>query len=225
MSAFCVYWRSGAPEKQLARYNLLAHDQTPDLIEDKDSLYLPGDTRKRPMKLDHHEQRKVLWLLMLALFWSSFGGLCGTLRPASNPEYPWAAQPLQPQTKEYFCNALGLASDHTICQPNREMFAADLVPALEERFPVNQTPYSEVAEVLKGYPVQADESKLPDGTVTSKRYAYLLTEYDGFCVYFSIRDVQSDIVARISSTSIGSGPSRNTCTSSEVRAQPRPWSK
>jgi hypothetical protein len=169
------------------------------------------------------KQGRYLNLLVLILFWSSFGGLCGTLQPAANPDHPWAAQPLQPATKEYFCRQLGLANDHPICQPNRDVFAADLVPVLEERFPVNQTPFSEVAAILKGYPVQAEESKLPDGTVTSKRYAYLLTEYDGFCVYFSIRDVQSDIVARISSTSIGSGPTRDTCTSSEVRAQPRPW--
>ncbi|CAG1007439.1 hypothetical protein ANAEL_03536 [Anaerolineales bacterium] len=164
-----------------------------------------------------------LFLLALILVMSSFGGLCGTLQPAANPEHPRAAQPLQPETKEYFCRQLGLANDHPVCQPNRDAYVADLVPVLEERFPVNQTPYSEVADLLQDYPVQVEESKLPDVTVTSKRFAYLLTEYDGFCVYFSIRDVQSEIVARISSTSIGSGPTRDTCTSSEVRAQPRPW--
>jgi hypothetical protein len=150
------------------------------------------------------KQRWYLNLLVLMLFLSSFGGLCGTLRPTSNPEHPWAAQPLQPETKEYFCRKLGLANDHPICQPNRDVFAADLVPVLEERFPVNQTPYSEVAAVLKGFPAQAEESKLPDGTVTSRVYAYLLTEYDGFCVYFGIRDIQSEIVERIFSSSIGS---------------------
>jgi len=176
------------------------------------------------MKTGRHEQRKSLWLLILALFWTGFSGLCGTLRPASNPEHPWAAQPLQLRTTNYFCSRLGLTSENPVCQSNRDVFAADLVPVLEQRFPVNQTPYSEVAKVLQGYPVQSEESTLPDGTITSKRFAYLLTEYDGFCIDFYV-DVSSDMVKRIGASSIGSGPTPDTCTSSEVRAQPRPWSK
>jgi hypothetical protein len=177
------------------------------------------------MKIDHRKRHRNLMLLVFALFWSSFGGLCGTLRPTSNPEHPWAAQPLQLRTTNYFCNRLGLTSDNPVCQSNRDVFAADLVPALEQRFPVNQTPYSEVAKVLQGYPVQTEESKLPDGTITSRTYAYLLTEYDGFCVYYTMTDIQNEFVGRIGSTSIGSGPIPDACASSETRAQPRPWLK
>lgn len=177
------------------------------------------------MKEAQPKQRRNLWRLVLALFLTSFGGLCGTLRPAANPEHPWAAQPLQLRTTNYFCNRLGLTSENPVCQSNRDVFAADLVPALEQRFPVNQTPYSEVAKVLQGYPVQTEESKLPDGTITSRTYVYLLTEYDGFCVAFDMHDIQSEIVERIYSSSIGSGPTPDTCTSSEVREQPRPWLK
>jgi hypothetical protein len=175
------------------------------------------------MKTNTRRYNRSLLMFTLLLFLSSFSGLCGTLRPASNSQYPWASQPLRQETKDYFCNKLGLASDHPICQSERDVFAADLVPVLEERFPVNQTPYSEVADVLRGYPVRTEESKLPDGTVTSRGYAYLLTEYDGFCVYFSMHDIQTEIVERISSSSIGSGPTRTTCMPSEILEQPRPW--
>jgi hypothetical protein len=176
------------------------------------------------MKTDHLKQHRGLLLLLLALFWSSVALACSWLDTNPAQEHPWIAQPLQLKTTNYFCNKLGLTSDNPICQPNRDVFAADLVPALEQRFPINQTPYSEVAEVLRDYPVQAEESKLPDGTVTSKRYAYLLTEYDGFCVDFYV-DVNSNMIKRIGASSIGSGPTPDTCTSSEVRAKPRPWSK
>jgi hypothetical protein len=176
------------------------------------------------MKTNTRRYNRRLLMFTLLLFLSSFGGLCGTFRPAYNPKYPYVTQPLRQETKDYFCNKLGLTSDHPICQSNRDVFAADLVPLLEERFPVNQTPYSEVAEVLRGYPVDAQESKMPDGTVTSRTYAYLLTEYDGFCVYFGIHDVQADMVSRIYTSSVsGSGPTRTTCMPSEILEQPRPW--
>lgn len=166
-----------------------------------------------------------LFLLVLILVMSSFGGLCGTLQPTANPEHPRAAQPLQPETEEYFYRQLGLASDHPVCQPSRDVYAADLVPVLEEHFPVNQTFYSEVAEVLNGYPVEVENTKTPDGTITAKRYVYLLTEFDGFCMYFSTTDLQSERVERIYSSSLGSGPTPTTCGSLKLREQPRPWLK
>jgi hypothetical protein len=113
----------------------------------------------------------------------------------TNP--PWKTQPLSLDTKEYFCTKFAGTSTQAVCQDGKEVYAKDLVPIIEQRFPENQTPYSEVAEVLQGYPFSIDESKLPDGTVTSRTYEYLLTEFDGFCIRFSIRDLQSEIVSRV----------------------------
>jgi len=115
-------------------------------------------------------------------------------RPANRP---WATQPLRLETKEYFCTKFGLPSTHPVCQPERDVFAKDLIPIVEQRFPANTTSYAEVAETLDGYPVGVEESKLPDGTVTGRSYVYLLTEFDGFCTEFVMNDIQAEMVERI----------------------------
>jgi hypothetical protein len=103
------------------------------------------------------------------------------------------------------------------------VFARDLFEVLQERFPENKTSYSEIAEVLAGYPVGVEESTSPDGTVTSRVYVYLLTEFDGFCVYFGTTDLHSEIIERVYASSLGSGPSPTTCGSQELRMMPRPF--
>jgi len=142
--------------------------------------------------------------------------------PQTARKYPWLVQPLRAETRAYFCQKLDLQPDHRICRQGTNVLASDLVPVLQERFPPNKTFYSEVAHVLKGYPVEVEESITPDGIVTSRRYVYLLTEFDGFCVDF-YTDLQTELVKRIGSSSIGSGPTPATCGSEKLRAQPRPF--
>lgn len=173
------------------------------------------------------EHRRML-LLGIALLWSGVAASCALLGPDPEvaKEHPWVVQPIRPETKEYFCAKLGLPPTHPVCQADKDVLTKDLLPVLQQRFPTGQTLYSEVAEVLKGYPVQVEETKSPNGTVVSLRYNYLLTEFDGFCIEIEVRDPQSGIVSRIySSNPSGSGPTSDTCTSTEVREQPRPWLK
>jgi hypothetical protein len=179
------------------------------------------------MKLQTRRQRWALLLLITVLLWSSVAASCALFGP--DPEiarkHPWVVQPIRPETKEYFCTKLDLPSTNAVCQVDKEVLTKDLLPVLQEKFPINQTPYSVVAETLKGYPVEVEESTLPDGTVTSRAYAYLLTEFDGFCVDFYV-DIQTNIVKRIgSSNPSGSGPTSDVCISREVRERPRPWLK
>lgn len=149
---------------------------------------------------------------------------CSGLQP--DPEtarrYPWLVQPLRPETRAYFCEKLDLEPDHPVCNLDRDVLAVDLLYALQQRFPVNETPYAEVEAVLEGYPVEAEESITPGGTITGRTYVYLLTEFDGFCVYFDV-DLQTGIVTRLNSSSIGSGPTRTVCGSLDLRQQPRPF--
>ncbi len=159
-----------------------------------------------------------------AIFIAAIGWACAWLQvdPETAQKYPWLVQPVCPETKAYFCERLELDSDHPVCQPDRSVLAVDLLRTLQERFPVGETAYSEVEAVLSGYPVEAEESVTPDGTVTGRRYVYLLTEFDGFCVYF-YTDLQTGAVTRIGSTSIGSGPSPTVCGSLDLRSKPRPF--
>ena len=115
-------------------------------------------------------------------------------RPANRP---WEKQPISRDTKEYFCTKFSLPATHPVCNPEKEVYANDLIPIVEQRFPENQILYSEVSEVLSGYPFSIDESKPPGGPVTSRTYEYLLTEFDGVCMRFSIRDLQTGIVSRV----------------------------
>jgi hypothetical protein len=142
--------------------------------------------------------------------------------PETAQKHPWLVQPVQPETKTFFCEKLDLEADHSVCEPDKNVLASDLLRVLQQQFPEEETLYSEVEQVLEGYPVEAEESKTPDGTVTSRRYVYLLTEFDGFCVYF-YTDLQTGMVTRIGSSSVGSGPSRSVCGSSDLRAQPKPF--
>jgi hypothetical protein len=145
--------------------------------------------------------------------------------PEEARKYPWLTQPVRAETKAYFCEKLKLPADDPVCRVDHDTFAADLAHILEEKFPIGQTSYSEIAETLKGYPVEVQESKSTQGTVTSKMYVYLLTEFDGFCVFFGTTDLQREKIERIFSSSVGSGPTPTTCGSLKLREQPRPWLK
>jgi hypothetical protein len=166
------------------------------------------------MKPSQNRHRLLLVILGLVMVTLACGGY-----ESGAPAYrPWAIQPLRLETKEYFCTKFSLPSTHPVCQPERDVFAKDLIPIVEQRFPVNTTSYSEVAKTLDGYPVAVEGSKSPDGIVSSRTYVYSLTEFDGFCVYFVMNDVQSEMVERVLW-------SENTKCVPDVDGQPasRPW--
>jgi hypothetical protein len=125
-------------------------------------------------------------------------------------QFPWVGQPITAESKASLCASLALEAKHPLCQPGSAVYAPDLLPVLERKFPLYTTPYTQVAQTLAGYPANVEESKSPDGTVTSKRYVYLLTNFDDFCVYFYV-DLQSEIVDRIDATKIGSGSVPGPC--------------
>jgi len=164
------------------------------------------------------------FLAALALVGAVGMACCAWLQadPDTAGKYPWLVQPVRAETKAYFCEKLELSGEHSVCRPESDVLAADLLRALQERFRVGRTPYSEVEAALAGYPVEVSESKTPDGTVTSRRYVYLITEFDGFCVYF-YTDLQTGAVTRIGSSSVGSGPTPTVCGSLDLRSQPRPF--
>ncbi len=167
-------------------------------------------------------------MLFLAIIGVCFANLaCSLFQPSPEDaqNYPWLVQPVQAETKAYFCEKLSLPSDHSICRVDHNTLGADLARVLEEKFPVNQTFYSEVAETLKGYPVEVENTRTPDGNITSRRYVYLLTEFDGFCMYFSMTDLQSERVEKIYSSSVGYGSPPTVCGSLKLREQLRPWLK
>lgn len=176
--------------------------------------------------LNHHILKlTIATIIVLAIGLSCLSNF--TLQPDSDTaqKYPWLVEPIQRDTQIYFCEQLNLGPDNAVCSPNHSVRAIQLVQVLQARFLSKETRYSEIAKDLSGYPVEAEESTLPDGTVTSRAYVYLLTEFDGFCVYFYIRDLQTEVVDRISSSSVGSGPSPTVCGSNRLRAQPRPFLK
>jgi hypothetical protein len=178
--------------------------------------------------MSHRAKKSRRGLLLLAIMIVLLVSTsCSLFQPSSEEtqKYPWLTQPIQAKTKVYFCEKLQLSADHPVCRVDNNTFAVDLAHVLEEKFPVNQTFYSEVVEVLNGYPVEVENTKTPDGTVTARRYVYLLTEFDGFCTYFSTTDLQSERVERFYSSSVGSGPTPTVCGSAKLREQPRPWLK
>jgi hypothetical protein len=170
-----------------------------------------------------HLSRRLLAMMIVCV--ASLSCSLFQTNPEDTQRYPWLTQPVRAETKAYFCEKLKLPADDPVCRVDHDAFAADLARILEGRFPVNQTFYSEVAGALNGYPVEVENTKTPDGTITAKRYVYLLTEFDGFCMYFSTTDLQSEKVEKIYSSSVGSGPTPTTCGSLKLREQPRPWLK
>ncbi|MBM4429709.1 MAG: hypothetical protein FJ026_05075 [Chloroflexi bacterium] len=127
--------------------------------------------------------------------------------------YPWVREPVDEEHKARLCVALGLETSHPLCQTGSRVSAGDVVTAVAERFPVNKTRYKEVAQALDGFPVCVEESRLPRGEVTGRSYVYLLTQFEGFCVYFDV-DLETNIVDRIGNTKapgIFDGPIPEKC--------------
>ncbi len=110
--------------------------------------------------------------------------------------YPWTAEAIDEESKARLCAALELDPNNPFCQPGVQVATEDLMAVLRKRFPENKTSYEEVAKVLQGFPVVVEESINPEGEVTSRTYAYLLTQFEGFCVYFDV-DLVTNTTIRI----------------------------
>ena len=127
--------------------------------------------------------------------------------------YPWTVEAIDEESKARLCAALQLSTRSPFCQPEVRVTVEELMPVLLKRFPENRTAYKEVATALQGFPVAIEESKSPEGDVTGRSYAYLLTQFEGFCVYFDV-DLKTNIVTRIGNTKapgIFDGPIPTRC--------------
>ncbi|MBK6433344.1 hypothetical protein [Candidatus Amarolinea dominans] len=127
--------------------------------------------------------------------------------------YPWTVEAINEEHKTKLCQALQLEINDPFCQAGARVTTTELMHAVKQRFPVNRTTYPEVATALQGFPVAVEESKLPTGEVTSRSYAYLLTQFHGFCTYFDI-NLDTQVVERIDNTKapgLSDGPIPEVC--------------
>jgi len=113
--------------------------------------------------------------------------------------YPWTAEAIDEESKARLCAALELDPNNPFCQPGVQVATEDLMAVLRKRLPENKTSHEEVAKVLQGFPVVVEESITLEGEVTSRGYAYLLTQFEGFCVYFFVNLV-TNTITRIDNT-------------------------
>jgi hypothetical protein len=127
--------------------------------------------------------------------------------------YPWTVEAIDEEHKAKLCQALQLKTDDRFCQAGARVTTTELMQAAKQRFPVNRMTYPEVAVALHDFPVAVEESKLPSGIVTSRRYAYLLTQFRGFCTYFDV-NLDTEVVERIGNTKtpgLSDGPIPEVC--------------
>jgi hypothetical protein len=113
--------------------------------------------------------------------------------------YPWVEKPIDEEHQSKLCEALQLPSDNPFCKRPGKTHVATLMKMLEARFPINETRYDEVAQALHEFPWVKQESVYPGGTVTSRCYAYQLTQFQNFCVYFEV-NLGTNVVEEIDCT-------------------------
>jgi hypothetical protein len=123
--------------------------------------------------------------------------------------YPWAYYPISEASKAALCGALALAPEERLCQQGTSVYHEDVFRRIEIAFPLGRTTYAEIELKLGDFPHVREESRLPDGTVTSVTYVYQLTEYKGACIYFSMDTKEHRIVERIDRSQL-LGPSEGT---------------
>jgi len=127
--------------------------------------------------------------------------------------YPWTVEAIDEEHKAKLCRALQLKAEDPFCQADVRVTTTELMQAVTQRFPVNRTTYPEVAVALQGFPVAVEESKSPAGTVTGRSYAYLLTQFRGFCTYFVV-NLDTQAVERVDNTKtpgLSDGPIPEVC--------------
>ena len=127
--------------------------------------------------------------------------------------YPWTVGAIDEEHTARLCQALQLKADDGFCQAEARVTTTELMEAVTQRFPVNRTASADVTAALRNFPMVIEESKLPTGTVTGKTYAYLLTQFRGFCTYFNV-NLDTQIIDRIWNTKapgLSDGPIPEVC--------------
>lgn len=171
----------------------------------------PVDVKEYPMDASNTRPRQIKrfkqpWVgTMISLLVMFFISACALNQVPGNIQrdqatrvarYPWIVEPVDEEHKAKLRVALNLDTTSSVCQPDQRVMISDLYLILEERFPIDSTPYEAVAQALRDFPVVVEESTLPDGTVTGRTYAYLLTQFEGYCSYFYV-DLEKNTVNRI----------------------------
>lgn len=126
-------------------------------------------------------------------------------------QYPWVYYPISEESKVALCQALQLPDNDSLCREGIPVMHQGVVEKVREVFPVGKTSYDEVEAKLGDFPHSVEESRQPDGTLVGLWNVYRLTEYKGACIYFQISLDDNETIEKISSTSLGSGPSPTTC--------------
>ena len=127
--------------------------------------------------------------------------------------YPWTVEGIDEEHKAKLCRALQLQIDDGFCQVGARVTTTELMQAVQQRFAVDRTTYPEVAEALRDFPAAVEESTSPTGTVTGRRYAYMLTQFRGFCTYFEVNP-DTQVVERVYNTKtpgLSDGPTALVC--------------
>lgn len=127
--------------------------------------------------------------------------------------YPWTVEAIDEEYKATLCQALQLKAEDPFCQAGERVTTTELMEAVAQRFPVNRTASADVTTALRDFPMVIEESKLPTGAVTGRTYAYLLTQFRGFCTYFNV-NLDTQIVDRIWNTKtpgLSDGPIPEVC--------------
>ena len=127
--------------------------------------------------------------------------------------YPWTVEAIDEEYKARLCQALQLKAEDPFCQAGERVTTTELMEAVVQRFPVNRTASADVTIALRDFPMVIEESKLPTGAVTGRTYAYLLTQFRGFCTYFNV-NLDTHIVDRIWNTKapgLSDGPIPEVC--------------
>ena len=65
--------------------------------------------------------------------------------------YPWTVEAIDEEHKAKLCQALQLQVEDPFCQAGERVTTTELMEAVAQRFPVNQTPYPEVATALQDF--------------------------------------------------------------------------
>lgn len=164
---------------------------------------------------------KICWALSSLLCVMCLAG-CGLAQIPDNihryetrqaARYPWTVEAIDEEYKARLCQALQLKAEDPFCQAGERVTTTELMEAVVQRFPVNRTASADVTIALRDFPMVIEESKLPTGAVTGRTYAYLLTQFRGFCTYFNV-NLDTHIVDRIWNTKapgLSDGPIPEVC--------------
>lgn len=159
--------------------------------------------------------KKLLILLLFLLFAIGCFGQTAEERRANATlqaeRYPWVVYPISEESRQELCEVLDSPEWSKLCRENTEALHKHVLDEVQRRFPVDETSYSEIEAVLGDFPHKVEESRRPNGELVSLRHVYRLTNYEGACIYFHMNLENPDMLSRIGSSGLGTGPSSTRC--------------